>query len=185
MYLSATGRSGQVSMPSPRFGAHYSVLSAEDNSTIQNTLAQGFTVAAARRGDTVSFSKAPNPEKAMEIMKAHDEPFDILISDNRMPHENQGMGLLDSSQTLGAKKPKHAFMYSDDPDAFIQEAIQHGAEDGYSKNNIKPFALAKELLNRLYGEKQGRLSPKRAITSPELLSTMVSSSQDVSPSQEH
>jgi len=159
----------------PRFGAHYNLLTVDDDFTVRNPIAKKFQQLGKLQGDTFNVSKAVDAEDAIHQLEASkDNPtdcFDMVITDNSMPTRGDGMKVLQHIQNMAPQyKPKYTFMYSSDAD-IKEEALKLGADDVYDKTKITAVKLATELMAKFFPPKAERpTSHRRAQSTPDLRS---------------
>jgi len=137
MTLSLLSQANSLSGSHVRFGTKtkYSVLAADDSPIILKTMQRAVDVYNQSTEDIqLDLTLAENREQAQTILKAHldnQNPVDILITDNSMPHMDEGIALSQFAQQL-SQKPFVAMMSSD---KIEDKAKAAGIQAFFSKGN--------------------------------------------------
>lgn len=127
---------------SPLFGAHYTVLIAEDDpdwqEIHQKTLMHRV---ASQTGDTFDITTTASLGEAQKQLQSG-KTFDIIISDNRMPDPDEGLTLLQDSQRYCPKALRILISGDAGSLSFNKQAQDAGAHEVISKAcfSWKPLA---------------------------------------------
>lgn len=95
-----------------QFSAHRKILYAEDDKGLREAIAELLTKRACPEGDTIEITAVPDSLHAMTALR--EETFDMVITDNSMPVENEGIRVINLVKELAKNNPIVAMFSGDD-----------------------------------------------------------------------